>query len=104
LFRYTYPQKMPTEKVRVLSAENRHAFWASRDEALHLVRGGHARSYGTRKRMLGVILSISEADAGAVLYGKDAGRPAVFQSHAGNVGREHVADKWYVWAFRQRAA
>jgi len=96
---------MQNEKVRVLSEERKHAWWSSREEALRLVRAGHARSYGTHKRMLGVILLVSEAQAGTFLFGLDAVHPAIFHGCAGgDVVREHIAHKWYVWAFRGRAA
>jgi hypothetical protein len=79
-------------QVRVLSLEHRHAYWATREEALRLVHAGYARNYGTRGKTVGVILSVSLAQASECAQ---APEPIV---------REHVAGKWYVWAFARAAA
>ena len=79
-------------RFRVRKADGvTHALWATEAEASQLIRAGLASTYGSRRKVHGLVLRCNEAEAGTLLYG--AGNSA---SRRG-VHREHVAQKFYIW-------
>lgn len=79
-------------KFKVLNADRSHAFWASETDARSLIRAGLAKTYGTRRRALGLILNCPAGQAGAYLFGPGL-RPATRRT----VIREHVAQSYYIY-------
>jgi hypothetical protein len=80
-------------KFRVRKSDGvTHAFWANEDEATRLIRAGLARSYGTGRRIRGLVLKCDVDQAGTLLYGalKSGGSRRGFF-------REHIADRFYIF-------
>jgi hypothetical protein len=79
-------------KYRVKRQDGGLAFWATAAEAEQLVRAGLARTYGTRKRVIGLQLTCTVEHAGSQVFG-------VTRSSASRRGffREHIAERFYIF-------
>lgn len=87
--------KPERSRFRVIDQERRHYRWIDAAGALHMIRGGLARSFGPGESVLGLILVVPRAVATAGGWGKP-----IHTAHSygrRTVVREHVAERFYVY-------
>lgn len=86
------------ERIRVDASDGVRAFWASAAEATILIRLGMAHSYGTKRRVVGLRLTVERRIAAARLWNNEhLDRPAggLRTSYRQIVGGGH-----HVWTHR----